>query len=305
MSMEILKKTRHHIEYFSLLGLVLLVWMLSLRGILLLGDLLGWFAFSILGVRRKVVLDNLSHAFPEKSRGELLAIARRSYQNFAKMTLEYMRFPRMSGQDVLSLCRLEGRENLDFALKKGKGAVLVGGHFGNWELMGAFFVQLGYPVSFLVGEQHNKLVDNMMNENRILMGIRIIHMGMAVRGVLKALRNNGFVALLSDQDAGPDGVFVDFFGRPASTPQGPAVFVLKTGAPIIFGSAIRLPRGKHRIICKLLTFEHLHGVTPENIQKVTQSYTNLLEEAVRLYPDHWFWMHRRWKSRPPREMEKH
>jgi len=302
MSTEILKKTRHYIEYFFLLGFVLLTWMFSLKGILLLGDLLGWFAFSVLGIRRKVVLDNLSHAFPEKSEKELLAIARKSYQNFAKMTLEYMRFPRMTGEDVLSLCRLEGKEKLELALKRGKGAVLVGGHFGNWELMGAALVQLGYPVSFLVGEQHNKLVDNMMNHNRILMGVKIIHMGMAVRGVLKALRNNGFVALLSDQDAGRDGVFVNFFGRLASTPQGPAVFVLKTGAPIIFGSAVRLPGGRHRIICELLSFDHLRGVTPENIREVTQSYTSLLEQAIRAHPDHWFWMHRRWKSRPLCEM---
>ncbi len=302
MGTEILRKIRHRVEYLFLLGLVLLTWMFSLKGILLLGDLLGWFAFSVLGVRRKVVLDNLSRAFPEKSEKKLLIIARKSYQNFAKMTLEYMRFPRMTGKDVISLCRLEGEKNLEYVLRKGKGAVLVGGHFGNWELMGAALVQLGYSVSFLVGEQHNKLVDDMMNCNRALMGIKIIHMGMAVRGVLKALRNNGFVALLSDQDAGRDGVFVNFFGRPASTPQGPAVFVLKTGAPIIFGSAVRLPGGKHRIICELLSFDHLHGLTSENIREVTQSYTSLLERIIRAYPDHWFWMHRRWKSRPLNEM---
>jgi KDO2-lipid IV(A) lauroyltransferase len=104
--------------------------------------------------------------------------------------------------------------------------------------------------------------------------------------------------MLADQDAGTDGVFVDFLGRKASNHQGPAVFALRTGAPIIFGSAIRQPDGRHRVVAELLRFDELTEVTPENIRIVTQAYANLLEKMVRQYPDHWFWMHRRWKTRP-------
>ena len=301
MKSKVWKNVRHRVEYVFMLGFVLLAWMVSLKTILLAADVLGWFAFSVLRVRRRVVLDNLAQAFPEKSEKTRIEIARRTYQNFAKMIVEYIRFPLLDRDTVLSLCKVEGLEHLDWALDGGKGAVMVAGHFGNWELMGAAIAQLGYPVSFLVGEQHNRLVDDMMNQHRELMGIRIIHMGVAVRGVIKTLRGNGFVALLSDQDAGRDGVFVDFFGRKSSTHQGPAIFALKTGAPVLFGSAIRLPRGRHRIVCERLCFDHLEGMTPENIQEVTQAYTRLLERAVRKYPDHWFWMHRRWKSRPPEE----
>lgn len=298
MKSNVLKKIRHRIEYFLLLAVMLLTWMASLKMVILMADLLGWFTFSVLRVRRKVVLDNLSWAFPEKSKKERLAIAARTYKNFAKMVLEYTRFPLLDRKTIFSLCKIEGLENLDWALEKGKGAVLVAGHYGNWELMGAAFAQMGYPISFLVGEQHNKLVDDMMNYYRELMGIRIIHMGIAVRGVIKTLRNNEFVAMLSDQDAGQEGVFVDFFGRKSSVHQGPAVFALKTGASVVFGSAIRLPRGRHRIVCERLSFDHLDGLTPENILEVTQTYTNLLERMIRSHPDHWFWMHRRWKTSP-------
>lgn len=216
------------------------------------------------------------------------------------MTLEYMRFPAFNKEKILSLCSLEGTQNFDWALKNGKGGVVVAGHFGNWELMGAAIALKGYPVSFLVGEQHNKMVDDRMNNHRSLMGIQIIHMGVAVRGVIKALRSNEFVALLSDQDAGKEGVFIDFFGIPSSTHQGPAIFALKTGAPILFGTAIRLPKGRHRMVCEVLTFDHLKGLTLENIREVTQAYSSLLEKWIRRYPDHWFWMHKRWKSKPPK-----
>lgn len=299
MIIEDWKKIRHRIEYFFLMGILLWLWMVSLKTVLLVGDVLGFFVFSVLRIRRRVVMENLKQAFPEKSNQELLGIAKRTYQNFAKMVFEYMRFPIIKREDVLSLCSIEGREVIDWVLKRKKGAVLIAGHFGNWELMGAYLAQLGYPIYFLVGEQHNKLVDDMMNCYREIMGIRIIHMGVAVRGVIKALRNNQFVALLSDQDAGRDGIFVEFLGRQASTPQGPAIFVLKTGAAILFGYPIRLPHGKQRIYTECLCFDHLDGISPKNIHEVTQAYTRLLEKAVRNHPDHWFWMHRRWKSTPP------
>lgn len=298
MRSERWKKIQHRVEYFFLQGFILLAWVVSLRTILMVADCMGWFVFSVLRVRRGVVMDNLARAFPGTSKEERLSIAKRCYKNFFKMIFEYIRFPLLDKETVFSLCSVEGLEHFDWALERGKGGVLVGGHFGNWEFMGAAFAQLGYPVSFLVGEQHNKFVDDMMNEHRRLMGIRIINMGMAVRGVIKTLRNNEFVALLSDQDARSEGVFVDFFGRPSSTHQGPAVFALKTGAPILFGSAVRLPGGRHRFVLERLRFDHLEGITPENIREVTQAYTTLLERWIRAYPDHWFWMHRRWKTSP-------
>ena len=293
------KSIQHKIEFIFMRAGLLLIWSVSLKTALMIGDVIGWMAFSLIRVRRKVTLDNLAMAFPEKSESERRGIAKRAYQNFTKMTLEYMRFPLMDKETVLSSVKIKSPEHFDEILNYGKGGMLVAGHYGNWELMGAAIAQMGYPMWFLVGEQHNKKVDDMMNRHREMMGIGLIHMGMAVRGVIKALRSNRFVALLSDQDARQDGVFVDFFGRPSSTHQGPAVFALKTGAPVLFGSAIRLPKGRHIVESHILYFDHLKGLSPENIKVVTQAYTRLLEDAIRAHPDHWFWMHRRWKTQPP------
>lgn len=281
---------------------MLWIWTISLRTVHKFAELLGWAAFSIIRIRRKVVMENLHRAFPDISQGKLKKIALRAYQNFAKMMFEYSRFPIMKQEEVLSLGQMEGEEHLQWALKNGKGALLVAGHFGNWELMGAYLAQKGYPIAFLVGRQKNQWVDDLMNEHRKRMGIEIIPMGIAMRRVIRTLWNNGWVALLADQDAGKDGIFVDFFNTKVSNHQGPAVFALRTGAPIIFGSAIRLPSGLHRFEFELIRTDQFKGTaSSENVLALTQAYTSLLEKAIRKYPDHWFWMHRRWKTRPSEE----
>lgn len=291
-------RIRHLVEYWLMAVMAIFVrlmpWATSLR----IGDWVGTLTFRVLKVRRRVTMDNLRHAFPEKDPTELEQIAHRAYQNFVKMTIEYIRFPDLTPQKVLELVHFPDPSLLEWARSNGKGVVLVGGHFGNWEIMGAAIRALGYPEAFLVGEQHNKRVDDLMNRYRQRMGVEIIHMGAAVRGVIKALREAKFVALLSDQDAGKNGVFVTFFGRPASTPKGPAVFSLKTGAPILFGSAVRWRNTHHRVYLDLATPGGEAELSEDNIQRATQAYTSLLEKYVREYPDHWFWMHRRWKTLP-------
>ncbi len=303
MKSKIVMKIRHRIEYIVLYVIMVSIQHATLKSAIRAAERLGDFVFFVLRTRRKVVYDNLTLAFPEKSEEEKLKIARRAYRNFAKMIFEYCRFPVLTREDVLSVVTIEGEGEIKKALDGGKGAVMVAGHFGNWELMGAALALKGYPVCFLVGEQHNRLVDNRMNEFREMMGIKIIHRGVAVRGVLKALRDNMFVALLSDQDAGKDGVFVDFFGRQSSTHQGAAVFALKTGAPIITGVPIRYNGYKHRVVMGVIRTDQYSGVTDENVKELTQAYTSFLEQQIRNHPDHWFWMHKRWKSHPLQEDE--
>jgi len=280
---------------------MLLIWSGNPGGLQRGAEICGWIAYTIFGTRKKVVLDNLRKSFPEKNDKEIKKIALNTYITFTKTVIDYIRFPVLDKRKIPDMFIIEGKKNLDWVLENGKGAVMVAGHFGSWELMGAALAQIGYPISYLVGEQHNKYVDDIMNEYRKMMGIHIIHMGVAVRGVIRTLRNNGLVALLADQNAGKDGIFIDFLGRKASAHQGPAVFALKTGAPIIFGSTVFLPNGKYKLTIELLTFNNLNKLTEENIRKVTQEHNNLLEKAIRKNPDHWFWMHKRWKTRPTEE----
>lgn len=269
--------------------------MIPYRSALAIGSFLGWVAFDVLRVRRKVTMINLRNSLGVHKNG-LAGIGRRAYRNFGKSMVEYSLFPSLSRQSVLGMVELEGAENFDQALARGRGAVVVAGHFGSWELMGAAVAQMGYPVDFLVGEQHNLLVDNMMNDLRMSMGIGIIKMGAAAKGVIRALKSNRFVAMLSDQDAGDDGTVVEFFNRPASTPKGPAAFALKMEAPIIMAFIVRQGRGKQKIVLEKPIFGKRSSNKEEDIKNLTQAYTNVLESYIRRYPDHWFWPHRRWKS---------
>jgi KDO2-lipid IV(A) lauroyltransferase len=290
-------KIKHKAEYgiTYLLGAFLRI--LPYRLALSFGSSLGFLAFDVFRVRRKVTLINLKNSLgDQKSTGELKKIGRRAYKNMAKSIMEYSLFPSLNKRKISRMVEFEGTENFDEALRRGKGAIVVAGHFGSWELMGAATCQRGYPVDFLVGEQHNILVDNLMNDYRKFMGIGIIKMGAAAKGVIKALRNNRFVAMLSDQDAGNDGTVVDFFNRPASTPKGPAAFALKMNAPIILGFIIRENKKKQKVIIEKPIFIEKSEDKEKDIQKLTQAYTSVLEHYIRKYPDHWFWPHRRWKS---------
>jgi KDO2-lipid IV(A) lauroyltransferase len=290
-------KTKHRFEYglTYLSGAFLRI--LPYRLALSFGSFLGFLAFDVLRVRRNVTLINLKNSLgDQKNIKELKKIGRRAYKNIGKSLVEYSLFPSLNKKKISRMVEFEGAENFDEALRRGKGAIVVAGHFGSWELMGAATSQRGYPVDFLVGEQHNILVDNLMNDYRKSMGIGIIKMGAAAKGIIKALKNNRFVAMLSDQDAGNDGTVVDFFGRPASTPKGPAAFALKMNAPIILGFIIRGNKEKQKIIIEKPIFIEKSENKEDDIRKLTQAYTSVLEHYIRKYPDHWFWPHRRWKS---------
>jgi len=286
---------KHKIEYWITYLVGALVRILPYSWAQAFGSFLGWLAFDVVRIRRRVTLINLKNSLGLE-RKELVKIGRRAYKNFAKSMVEYSLFPSLDKDKILKMTEFEGLENFDEALRKGKGAILVAGHFGSWELMGAATSQKGYPIDFLVGEQHNLLVDNMMNDYRSSMGIGIIKMGVAAKGIIKALKENRFVAMLSDQDAGSDGTVVEFFNRPASTPKGPAAFALKMDAPIIMGFIIRQENKKQRIIFEKPIYGEKTSDKEEDIRNLTQAYTRKLEEYIRRFPDHWFWPHRRWKS---------
>jgi len=290
-------KTKHKVEYVITYLLGALLRILPYRLALSFGSFLGFLAFDLFRVRRKVTLINLKNSLgDQKNIEELRKIGRRAYKNIGKSLVEYSLFPSLNKKRISRMVEFEGTENFDEALRKGGGAIVVAGHFGSWELMGAATCQRGYPVDFLVGEQHNILVDNLMNDYRKSVGIGIIKMGAAAKGIIKALKSNRFVAMLSDQDAGNDGTVVDFFNRSASTPKGPAAFALKMNVPIIMAFIIREDKNRQKIIIEEPIFIDRSKNKEDDIRSLTQAYTSVLEEYIRKYPDHWFWPHRRWKS---------
>ncbi|MBD3180531.1 MAG: hypothetical protein GF417_13660 [Candidatus Latescibacteria bacterium] len=293
------KRLRHRLELLGVYILAFLPRLLPYRAAVGMGAPLGVLAFDLIRIRRDVTLDNLRRAFGDRmSERERIRIGRRSYINFAKSMIEFASIPRLERERICRLVSLEGIEVLEGVLEEGKGAVIVTGHFGSWELLGAATASTGMPVDFLVGEQTNRLVDDYINRLRAGAGIGTIPMGVTMRGVFRALRDNRLVAMLSDQDARRGGIFVDFFGIPSSTYPGAAQFSQKLGAPIIFCYIVRREDETHRTVFLPPMRPDPDRDKDSEIRRLTGRFMKALEEAVRKHPDHYFWAHRRWKTRP-------
>ena len=211
------------------------------------------------------------------------------------------RMPRMNESFIERWIDLSQHTVIKEALNGGRGAIVVSGHFGNWEWMGGSMSRIGYAVTYVVTSQTNRLVEDWMNRMRKSAGVEIVHRRNAVKGVLSALKRNRAVAILCDQDAGGSGVFVPFFNRLASTPRGPAVFHLKTGVPIVFSAAHRDYNGRLMVTFEEMKFNGLTGDRGNDERTIMQSVTARLEDGIRLHPEQWLWLHRRWKSKPPAE----
>ncbi len=298
-----MQKIRHWIEYSVVMFVLLWVWMAPREFVLKAAGCLGSFVFHVLRIRRDVTLANLDIAFPELSREEKKGIGLRTYRHIARLAFDLMRFPVMK-REISRICEVQGKEELEWCVSHGKGAILLGAHFGNWEYIGPSLVQLGFPITYLVKEQKNKKVDEVISGHRARMGIELIPLGMGVRRIMKALSGGQFVVILADQDAGPGGLFIDFFGRKTSTAQGPAALALRTGAEIIFFSIFQRGRGGYRLVLKKLSVDHNQEPSGTHLQKIMEQYSFLLEKEIRRRPDHWFWMHRRWKTPFPGYQEK-
>ncbi len=292
------KSLLHRIEYAGVRLISLLLSVLPMGMLVSLGSGLGWVAFNVFRVRRDVVIDNISRALGVDDR-TAASIGRHSYQHLGRSMVEYTAFATMTRDDVNALVELEGREHLANAEKGGKGAVLYAGHFGNWELMGAAIGAQGFPIHFLVGEQSNQLVDDYMNRLRRRQGIGIISRDLALRKVLRALRDNQMVALLGDQNVRKDGTFIDFLGRPASTAKGPAMFAIRAGCPVLVCGIRRISPRHHLAWINPPLWPNADLADDEAVVDLTQRMNDVLAQAIRDYPQEYFWAHRRWKTQPP------
>lgn len=292
-----MKSLGYLVQYWLLELVELIARALPLRAALALGRSTGAF-FWRLGVRRDVAIGNLALAYPNEAEARLTGLARSVYRNLGANLFELMRLPSIGRQELLGMVRLEGIEHFQRAQQDGRGALLITGHFGNWELWSAI-ASAGFPVSMVVYPQHNSWVDGRLNSFRRGKGCEVIYKRDAAREIFLALRRKRFVAILIDQDAGSNGIFVDFLGHPASTPKGPAVFAVKTGAPLITGAIVRTGPGRHIGYIDPPIYADPTAANEPEVQRLTQLITDNLCRYIRQYPDHWYWVHRRWKTRPP------
>jgi len=290
---------KDRLEYAGVLLFVGAARLLPLRAVLRLSSLLGTVAFDVIRYRRGVALANLVGHLAGSAPGRaeaLVGVGRASVRGFVMGLAEFARLPLMDRRYVERHVEVVGRHHLDQALDSGRGAVLVTGHFGSWEVTACALARLGYPVGLLVGVQRNRLVQRMMNDIRRACGIEVNEPRDLLRAV-RSLRANRFLAMLSDQDAGRRGVFVQFLGEPASTPRGAARLAILAGSPIIPGFTIRVGLDKHRVVIERPIYPP-RTADEDAVRDLTQAYTGVMEDYVRRYPSAWLWTHRRWKTRP-------
>ncbi len=286
----------HRVEYAVLRTVIFLAGLLPLRLALEAGAFLGWTAWTVFGVRKRIVLTNLRQAFPEMSEKERRSTGRDSYMNSGRFMMEFARQERMGEDYVLRHVEVEDPRRLK-ALKELEGALLITGHFGNWELFGVTCRYMLGDVSFLVGRQSNSLVDRYINRLRSIHGIELYNRRTAVKGVLSSIRRGGYVCWLSDQDAGDSGLVVDFFGYPASTPRGAAAFSVRLGVPVMPAALVRKGKGPdHILVLGEPVYPEPDLSREEAEARLTAEYTSGLEEMVWTRPDLYWWAHRRWKS---------
>ncbi|MHB9131049.1 MAG: lysophospholipid acyltransferase family protein [Armatimonadota bacterium] len=282
---------------FTLLrGVYALARLVPLRMLSPLGRVLGGMLNALAGKRRQVALRNLTLAYPEMSEADRKALCRSMFINFAKTSVEFMRIPTMTAEQINQLVRLEHQEYLDEGLARGKGVILITAHFGNWELMGAKLMQEGYQIDCIVRSARLKETTEMITKIRQSKGMRIFVKGEVLPAV-RALRHNRILAILSDQHD-YEGIFVDFFGVPAKTSVGPASIALLTGATLVPFFAFRM---EDDTICGRLFPPFLVESTGEkeaDIRRVTEQITQILEEHIREAPEQWLWLHGRWKTSP-------
>lgn len=252
--------------------------------------------------RRNIALENLRIVFgTEKSGRERKEICRENFRNLGKTALEFLRFPDLTFDNIWAEVTVDGKENLINALELGKGAIVFLPHFGNWELLALVYgVLIPNRAMAIALPIKNSFLNSLVWKYRQHLSLKLIPRQQAVRETLRALRDKFAVGFFADQDAGRDGVFVEFFGKHASAVRGPATLALKTGAPILFSIDLRQCDDRHRVFISPPVELEISGDFEQDVQINTARLLKILEGYIRQFPSQWLWLHNRWKTQPER-----
>ncbi len=268
-----------------------------------LAGLIGRASYDLALRQRKNILENLRQAYAgEKSEDQIQEIAARVLEHAAKTAVEVTRFPKLNQARVQKLVDLGSSLKVyRELLAEGKGLISISAHLGNWELLAAAVILEGFPAAVVGRRLYYEPYDRWLVSLRRSLGVRTIYRDQAAREILGLLKKNGIVGLVPDQDVDSlEGVYVDFFGRPAYTPVAPVRLALITGAPLLVNFLIREPDDRYRVILGEVLRPRVQTTREEAIQHTTAAWMKQVEKVVRQYPEQWAWMHHRWKTQPER-----
>jgi KDO2-lipid IV(A) lauroyltransferase len=282
-------KLFHQITYFLLSLLKKWTSFLSPKTRYRFANRLAGIIYRYIPVRQDLAHKNIKIAFPEWSHERVEKTIKNTYQFFTHNFVQFLAFPK--SWDGVKL-NASGIKLLDNSLEQKKGIIMISAHFGTWELFVKWVGNYWHNCVGIVHRQNNRGADRFAREQRELCGVKHIFRKEPIEKMYNVLSQNGIFCLVSDQDAKNTGVFVDFFGKPASTHKGAALFHMKTKSPIIFGVCIQTGFQQYQV-------EFLPVIPKsQTIKDITQAYTSILEKIVRQHPEQYFWFHRRWKTKP-------
>src|SRR5580693_10118855 len=258
-------------------------------------------AYQVRTPLRRAAMFNLQLAFPDMSEAERKRIVRGMVRQIGWMAGEFSQFPKYTAANISQIVTIDGAKNFECAQRRGKGVLFLTGHMSAWELAPFAHALHGHPLHFLVRPVANPHVDALVNRYRCLSGNRPIEKNKSARAILKVLGEAGTVGILMDHNTSLDeGVFVNFFGVPASTSSGLARLALRTDAAVVPGFLLwDASRRKYRLRFEKAVELARTGNEEADVIENTQRFTQVIEEHVRQYPDQWLWVHKRWKTRPP------
>ena len=290
--------------YNSLMALSRALRFLPHGALLLLGALLGRLYYMIIKKQRERAVRQMMQGL-SISEKEARKIVRASFVNLAQNMLEILYMPKLNRENLHEYIEIEHLERLQDALAEGHGAVVLTGHIGTWEWLSAAFSLSGLPVTAIAKTQPNAEYSRVLDDLRATIGAEIFSRGTSeLLAAGRALKKGKILGFLADQDAGPGGAFIEFLGKTAATPLGPAVFSRKFRAPVVPAFILRRPDGKHTV----RVYERMEyvdtGDTEKDLYDLTVRMTRLMEEVIRENPTQWLWFQKRWNTPPEMKKEK-
>ncbi len=255
----------------------------------------------VFAYRRQLVYKNLKSAFPEKSELEIKSIMRSVYRSFMQLWVELLNSWRLNNNYFSKNFSISQWQVVENALKEGKGLIVVSGHLGNFEWL-AYYLGTNLKNLYAIMKKiRNPYVNDFIVKIREDHGCHLIYSKGALKKSIRILREGNALLVVGDQDAGKQGIFVDYFGRPASTATGAAILHIKTGAPVVLGVAVRRKMGQFDLFFERIPDFPSKTCDDNSIHNFTQIYSSKLEDIVRKHAGQYFWTHRRWKTKQKKE----
>lgn len=291
--------------YNSLMLLSRLVRLLPYDVLLFLGRILGNLYYLLIKKQRRRAIEQMMPAL-HVTESEAKKIVRASFVNLARNMLDILYMPNLNERNLDRYIEIDHLERMREALAEGHGVVVLTGHVGTWEWLSAAFSLNGMPVTAIAKQQPNAEYSRVLDDLRATIHVEIFTRGTSeLLSAGRALKKGKILGFLADQDGGPGGAFIEFLGRTASTPLGPAVFAKRFNAPVLPAFILRQPNGRHKVMIGEIMHIDNSGDADKDLFDFTVRMTKILERVILDNPTQWLWFQKRWNTPPEMQKVKH